>query len=203
MPSPDRPGGPAEKPGAGPRLSREEFAELFRGSYRALWCIAAGVLVDRAQADDTVQEAAIVAMRRLDDFDPRTNFITWCGQIVRYVALNERRRRRRERSTRERAGQERRGAGAAVQPVPAELRESVHAYAKELDEVPRTCLLLRTIAGMTYTQISTALGIPEGTAMSHVHRSRQHLRARLVESERGPGVAGPRATGHGATGGGA
>lgn len=191
MPSPDRPGGPAERPATGHRLSREEFAELFRGSYRALWCIAAGVLMDRAQADDTVQEAAIVALRRLDDFDPRTNFITWCGQIVRYVALNERRRRRRERSTRERAGQERRGAGWVEPAVPAELRESVHAFSKELDEVPRTCLLLRTIAGMTYTQISTALGIPEGTAMSHVHRSRQHLRARLLEAERrGPAGGG-------------
>lgn len=190
MPPSDRLVAPAVKSGAGNRLSREEFAELFRGSYRALWCIAAGVLMDRAQADDTVQEAAIVAMRRLEDFDPRTNFITWCGQIVRYVALNERRRRRRERSTRERAGQERRGAVGGSPGVPAEVRETVHECAKELDEVPRTCLLLRTVAGMTYTQISTALGIPEGTAMSHVHRSRQHLRARLAEVERGTGRAG-------------
>lgn len=182
MSSSDRPSGQGVASRPGSALSHEEFARLFRDSYRALWCIAAGVLMDRTQADDTVQEAAIVAMRRLDDFDSRTNFITWCGQIVRYVALNERRRRRRERATHERVSREKHAAEAHVSP---QFKESVYEFTRELDEIPRTCLLLRTVVGMTYAEISTALGVPEGTAMSHVHRSRQFLRARLgkVESE--------------------
>ena len=49
-----------------------------------------------------------------------------------------------------------------------------------LSEVARACLLLRTVEGLDYGEIGRALGIPEGTAMSHVHRSRMRLRAELV-----------------------
>jgi RNA polymerase sigma-70 factor (ECF subfamily) len=48
-----------------------------------------------------------------------------------------------------------------------------------LDEIPRTCLVLRVVHGLAYSEISSALDIPEGTAMSHVHRSRLALRERL------------------------
>jgi RNA polymerase sigma-70 factor (ECF subfamily) len=48
-----------------------------------------------------------------------------------------------------------------------------------LEELPRTCLVLRIVHGMAYSEISHALNIPEGTAMSHVHRSRLALRERL------------------------
>lgn len=46
----------------------------------------------------------------------------------------------------------------------------------ELGEMARACLLLRTIVELTYAEIAEVLGIPEGTAMSHVHRSRRTLR---------------------------
>ena len=42
-------------------------------------------------------------------------------------------------------------------------------------------LLLRVVEGMPYAEISTLLGIPEGTVMSHVHRSKKFARERLTE----------------------
>jgi RNA polymerase sigma-70 factor (ECF subfamily) len=50
----------------------------------------------------------------------------------------------------------------------------------EVGEVPRACILLRTVEGLAYPEIAKLLGIPEGTAMSHVHRTRQLLRTRLA-----------------------
>jgi RNA polymerase sigma-70 factor (ECF subfamily) len=50
-----------------------------------------------------------------------------------------------------------------------------------VSEVARACLLLRTLEGMPYARISELLQIPEGTAMSHVHRTRQFLRERLAD----------------------
>ena len=58
-----------------------------------------------------------------------------------------------------------------------------------LDETARACLLLRTLLDLPYRDISLALGIPEGTAMSHVHRARGILRRKLSVS-RGAGDAG-------------
>jgi RNA polymerase sigma-70 factor (ECF subfamily) len=52
-----------------------------------------------------------------------------------------------------------------------------------LDETARACLLLRTLMDMPYRDISLALDIAEGTAMSHVHRARAALRERLGSAD--------------------
>jgi RNA polymerase sigma-70 factor (ECF subfamily) len=57
----------------------------------------------------------------------------------------------------------------------------VHAL-HSLGETARCCLLLRTIEQMPYAQIAQLLEIPEGTAMSHVHRSRMTLRGQLADT---------------------
>ena len=49
-----------------------------------------------------------------------------------------------------------------------------------LGEVPRACLLLSTLRELSYGEIAALLTIPEGTAMSHVHRARLVLRERLA-----------------------
>jgi DNA-directed RNA polymerase specialized sigma24 family protein len=72
-----------------------EFAALFRESSRVLWLIAVGIVGDAALADDVVQEAAVVAYRKFDQFRSGTNFAAWMAQTVRYVALNEARREHR------------------------------------------------------------------------------------------------------------
>src|SRR3954467_15209881 len=76
-------------------LSAEEFAVQFQSSWKPLWCIATAVVADRTLADDVLQEAAMVALGKLEQFDPRSNFTAWMGQIVRFVGLNHARRRTR------------------------------------------------------------------------------------------------------------
>jgi len=167
----------------------EEFARRFRDSYRILWLIAAGIVSDRTLAEDVVQEAGMIALGKLDQFREGTSFTAWKGQMVRFVALNQARKSRHRRA-------------AELDPEAvrsAEVMETVkltprgdlpkdaegfddrvlHAL-QSLGETARCCLLLRTVQGLEYSEIATALGIPEGTAMSHVHRSRQALRERLA-----------------------
>ena len=48
--------------------------------------LAAAILHDKTAALDVVQEAAVVAMNKLAEFDPRTSFAAWAGQIVRFLA---------------------------------------------------------------------------------------------------------------------
>ena len=45
----------------------------------------------------------------------------------------------------------------------------------------RACLLLRAVQDLDYSELSRLLGIPEGTAMSHVHRARNALRRALAD----------------------
>lgn len=177
-----------------------EFAALFRGSARVLWLIAVGIVRDRALADDVVQEAALVALRKFDQFRLGTNFTAWMAQTVRYVAYNEARREKR-RVTVSLDGSEESDVPTAVDP-PAQGRagwtlangagsatdlsdfaEHVRIALADVSEMARTCLLLRTIEQLEYAEISRLVGIPEGTAMSHVHRTRKFLRERLAGFE--------------------
>ena len=178
-------------------LSPDEFADRLKDSFRVLWLIAVGITRDAAAAEDVVQDAAMVALGKLEDFDRTTNFTAWMSQTVRFVAYNYSRKEiRRRASAIDPVDME----GHAVAPTGRELgfdglaaarsgrlpTEQTHfddAVVRALEsvsEVARSCLLLRTLADLDYAEISRLLGIPEGTAMSHVHRTRAALREQLA-----------------------
>ncbi len=173
------------------------FSALLSAARPKLWLIAAAVTNDRTEADDILQEAAIVGLAKFASFTPsadiQESFERWMGQITRNLALNA--RRKRNRSDASIADTFRRTLAAAN---PAFVRDTESTAALErllpaledLDEAERTCLVLRVVGGLTYKAISTVTGFPEGTAMSHVFRARQHLRRRVLgvdESETGSG----------------
>ncbi len=168
-------------------LNAGEFAREFEGSARVLWCIAAGVLGDRERARDVVQDSAIIGLRKLREYRRGTSFVHWMGQIVRYTALNESRRRRGFTSSDPSSLPEpeaRVPVRASLGFSPEEFDDRTMAALNALEETPRLCLLMRTVLELTYQQIAEALDIPEGTAMSHVHRARQRVRAALVFADR-------------------
>jgi RNA polymerase sigma-70 factor, ECF subfamily len=176
-------------------LSPAAFATRFQSAWPTLWAIAVAVLGDRTGADDVLQEAAVIALEKLEQFDPQTNFAAWMGRIVRFVALNHGRRRSNSvASPLDPASLDRtvsrsrhadsvpltnRGQMTADQ---ADFDDRVIAALNMLDETARACLLLRTLMNMPYREISLVLDIAEGTAMSHVHRARTALRERLSGS---------------------
>jgi len=182
-------------------LSREGFAEQFSASFRAFWLVAAGVLGSRSHADDVVQEAGLIALSKLDQFPAGGNFPAWMSAIVRHVALNTARKEHRRRTSRI-DGEAGEPAAPPDAPPPDAGRVSpsgrlpgdqeffddriMHALSS-MSEIARTCLLLRTIEDLEYSEISRLLEIPENTAMSHVHRARQYLRQRLADGS-APGV---------------
>lgn len=185
-------------PAGGPpqTLTRAEFARQFESSSKALWCVAAGLISDRAEAEDIVQQSALIALERLADFDARGSFLAWMVQIVKYTALNERRKRqRRKTSATDPVGLDESntarpaGAGTAVtsrgmvEVGQASFDDHVVKALESLEETARACLLLRTVMDMPYRDLALALDIPEGTAMSHVHRARKLMRERLAGRE--------------------
>ncbi len=179
------------------KLAAAEFSARLQAAARTLWLIAAGVLGDRSDADDVLQEAAMIGLRKINEFDPATSFAAWMGGIVRNVARNHARKRvRRQTAPADPATLDQSRASLATAAAPefnrkGELKPDQAAFddrvmgaLEALEETPRTCLLLRTLSDMPYREISQILGIPEGTAMSHVHRSRHVMRAMLSADPR-------------------
>ncbi|MBI5866155.1 MAG: RNA polymerase sigma factor [Planctomycetes bacterium] len=191
-------------PGGSARcLSSTDFAARLEDNFRVLWLIAVGITRDSAAAEDVVQDAAVIALGKLGEFDPGTSFVAWMGQTVRFVAYNQRRKSSRRRIAPLEIDD---GQGPAARPHedPAAASDSlgraeslsvnqghfddeVVRAVNSVNEQARSCLLLRTLAGLEYAEISAILGIPEGTAMSHVHRTRIALREHLTSIGYGPG----------------
>jgi len=173
------------QPDAG--LSAEEFSARFQSGARVLWTLAAGLLGDPTEAEDVCQEAFLAAYGKRGQFEPGTNFNAWMGRFVRNVATNElRKRARRQTATTDPVELDRANSfsGGAARPEHElydreDFDERLLAGLRELAEVPRACLLLRTLRELSYAEIAVLLELPEGTAMSHVHRSRLALRAKL------------------------
>jgi len=187
------PGDP-ESPAEGAALNHEQFAEQFANVSRRLWCVAVAILGDPHQAEDAVQEAAVIGIGKVEQYRPGTSFAAWMGQIVRYVALNQKRRHARQQ-TAPTDPANLGGLPAADQANPRSsapisrhgtLRETQEAFDDQvvealgrLEETARGCLLLRTVLDLSYKEIAELMDVPEGTAMSHVHRARRAMRRSL------------------------
>lgn len=180
------------------RLDPQGFANRLQSCSALLCSIASGVTGDRIGAEDIVQEAALIALGKLDEFNPDTSFRAWMGQIVRNVARNAARQHRR-RHTKIMDAETMDGVASPEMSLgvnhdveldtAGDLASHGHAFddrllsgLRSLDELPRICLLLRTIHAVPYRDMARILGIPEGTAMSHVHRARALLREHLQET---------------------
>lgn len=179
-------------------LSVEEFAERYESAYSTLWCIAAGVTNSRALADDVCQDAAVIGLQKIDSFSAGTSFTAWMGQVVRHVARNHARKAARrsgptlDESTDMPAAHKSAGyevdeetvdPSGRLSPEQEAFNDEVTRALAHLEESARACLLLRIVLGKTYAEIAETLDIPEGTAMSHVHRARRKLRSMLSEGD--------------------
>jgi len=167
--------------------------DLFARSSRVFWCLAAAVLGRPDAVEDVLQEAALTAMGKLDDLVDPEGFEAWMGQIVRFTALNARRRRERDKKV---PGDSENDPTTELPARPCDplpviaddgqllagqdaFDDQVQGALGTLEEVPRACLLLKVVMELGYREIGRLLDIPEGTAMSHVHRSRKRMKAQL------------------------
>ena len=168
-------------------LSAEEFTVRFQSGARVLWTLAAGISGDPTEAEDVCQEAFLAAYPKRSQFQPGTDFLAWMGRFVRNVATNELRKRGRRQTAsadplvldQSIASEASRERDSRALLHADDFEERTLAALQELGEVPRTCLLLRVVRELSYAEIANLLELPEGTAMSHVHRARARLRAKL------------------------
>jgi len=176
--------------------SARKFANDCGNAQSRLHCIAFGITGNREDAEDAVQQAITIAIEKNQSFETEFKFLGWLSGIVRNCALNHRRKiiRRRTRATDPVLLTAVEGESGGASPIDHGTGEvlamqrafddTVHAALEEISPKARSCLLLRTIEGMSYREISTLMDVPEGTAMNMVHRSKKKLREILAsESE--------------------
>lgn len=173
----------------------DPLAELFGGLFEAhhdeihryvASRLGRGPADDRA--DDLAAETFLVAFRRRDTFDgPAEHRRAWLFGI----ATNLIRRHRRDEERRYRA------LGRAVGHAPVDdgdpggtdrvvdrvvahgVQPALADALRTLNPADRDALLLVAVAGLSYAEVGTALGIPPGTVGSRLTRARKAVRAAL------------------------
>lgn len=152
---------------------REAFEMIVRTHSRALFAIAYGILQNREEAEDAVQDALIKAWKsRWRVRDPE-KFPAWLCMITRHRARDVFRRRRKL-------------------PVPAEtesvtcdpcgvslLDPQLHRALAELPELHRIALTLRYFEELDYASIESRLGLTNGSLRGILGRALATMRKQL------------------------
>ena len=87
---------PSESRGLISPVEAPAFPELYRQYFPFVWRSAFALGTPRSAMDDVVQEAFVVAYRRLPAFEGRSSVRTWLSGIVLNVVRHHRRAARRK-----------------------------------------------------------------------------------------------------------
>jgi RNA polymerase sigma factor (sigma-70 family) len=142
--------------------------------------------IDRAAAEDLVQEVFVAVWRNADRFDPERGSVrAWILQIAHFRLLNELRRRSRQPEiAADPDGLVLDGLPAA-DPGPPEVASHRHRRAliqsafAELPPPQRQAISLAFLDDLTHEQVATELGLPLGTAKTRIRTGLQKLRGML------------------------
>lgn len=170
------------------------FSELVNRHYKRALRVSFGLLKDRHDAEDVVQEAFARVHRRLKDFEGQSSFYTWLYRIVVNLSIDFLRKRKRERRTdvedesaREalRSGEELwprfQDADPSESAERAQMRQTLRAAFAELPEIHQAVLMLRELEGFSYEEIAQTLEVKKGTVMSRLFHARRSMQEKMNE----------------------
>lgn len=175
------------------RGDRRALAALYDRHRRSLFGFLVNSAGERAAAEDLFQEVWLKVLRGLGGYDPeRGGFRPWLFRIAANAVVDRARRERvrqavpletpaenPDRSPLERIADDR--PDPETRSVARQAGAAVAAALCRLDNGQRTAVLLRHQQGLTYPELAAAMGVPEGTAKSLVHRGVRKLRDRLKD----------------------
>jgi RNA polymerase sigma factor (sigma-70 family) len=152
------------------------FDRLYRESRDDVYAYAAGLLRDRAAAEEVTAAAFERAYRKQSRFDPRRGSArAWLFGIVRNAALDELRRRKRQaRLATEPEDLEDVDTSHPVERT--ELRIALSAALVGLDPREREIVALKFFAGLSNAEIGRVLEISESNVGTRLHRTVNKLR---------------------------
>jgi len=148
------------------------------------------MLRDQSDIEDVMQEAFIKAYRALPQFRGESAFYTWLYRIAINTARNWMSSQSRRPSSPNHNQSE---DGETFDEIDnltdnntpesilasQEIATTVNETIQELPEELRTAIVLREIEGLSYEEISQAMGCPIGTVRSRIFRAREAIAAKL------------------------
>jgi RNA polymerase sigma-70 factor (ECF subfamily) len=154
-----------------------DLDELYAASYRRLVVQLFALCGDMADAEDAVQEAFVIAIRKRRRVMRADNPEAW----VRTVAVNRLHSGWRHATVVRKYYPRVPGPQAPVEVGPEHV--VITTALAQLDHDQRVVVVLHHLADLGTAQIAAELGIPEGTVKSRLARGRSRLADLLDEKE--------------------
>lgn len=156
-------------------MSKETFAQLVRDAEETLYHVSKMILRNDADCADAVQEAVLIAFRRLDTLREEKYFKTWLIRIMINECYKISKKRKHLVPYEEYITEER-----------AEEREDyteLYQAIKELPQELRVPVVLHYIEGFGLAEIEEITGVKQGTVKSRLSRARAMLKQSLGAQE--------------------
>lgn len=172
--------------------SVQEYETVIREALSRMVRVAERYVGNRDDAWDCAQEALILAIRKFEQFEGRSQVTSWLHRIVVNCALAHLRKRNRESEVPiddlmpQFDDQGLHVHAFTVSSISADellqrddARRQVHASIQALPDNHRAILLMRDIEEMSLSDIAETLSLTENAAKVRIHRARSALRRHL------------------------
>ena len=167
----------------------ERFLGLLRPIERELEGYARRMVWRAEDAPDVLQNAVLRAYRAFDRYRDDASFKAWMFKILTNEIFTINRRHGRLAKFEVQVEDSHLDTLSALQQATEytdwltspealadALDQDIVSALRELSEVERAVLLLRSVGDFRYREIRDALGIPMGSVMGHLHRARRKMR---------------------------
>lgn len=164
--------------------------EIFNLYHQKVYRIAYGVVREREDALDIVQEVFIKLYRSIRNFKGKSHFYTYLYRMTLNQAIDYTRKMKKspfirtdwEKEAEPVDGDSQRPDSKASQ---KQFEERVQKAMEKLSEDQRAVLILRDIEGLSYQEIAEVIKCSLGTVMSRIHYGRRKLRELLKDEWKG------------------
>ncbi len=188
-----------------PAPAPASFESLFGALANSAFGVAVRLTRNKADAEDLVQEAALLAFRAFESFEQGSNFRAWFFKILTNCYFSKRRREKSRPVTSDlddtpdlylyarsgEAGFPTTGPDPAGQLLDKLGTERVVAAIDRLPEEYRVVSTLYFMEDLSYEEIARMLDCPIGTVRSRLHRGRKMLQKALWQIATEDGIIAP------------
>lgn len=178
------------------RGEERAFEQFVRMHQHQVFGLCLRMLGDAAEAEDVAQEVFLGVFRAIHTFREECRLSTWVYRICRNQCLNRISFLKRRAHGGQRAFDDSHpnspgamdvtNSIASAVPRPdrivegMQLEELLQTQLNNLSEEHREVFILRDLENLSYEEIETITGLPQGTVKSRLHRARMEL-MRLME----------------------
>lgn len=157
----------------------KQIEELYPRLHRSMTAYLAG---SEIEAEDILQETFLKAYRNLNHFEGKSNLYTWLYSIARNLCIDQFRKRKYEsnRSSIPVEEFELESDDLKSEEKKEEVLLLREAIAK-LPEILRSIVVMKSIDGLSYPEISGITGINEQTLKNRMFRARKQLAVSLKQ----------------------